>query len=221
VLWSITVEFLIYLWFPLLVLLWQKIGPTKSTVIYVGIGYLLWGILLKTSLQPMTMQYLGAFAIGALAASVTYSPTKTWCSLKERVPWTMASIGLVILTLGIIGIIGREKAESWIPLFDLPIALAAAAIIIRASEQVPTRTRRVLAQAPLVWVGSFSFSLYMIHFPLVDLFCFYLLRSLDGHQYMYFSALILVIIPLVIGFSYLFHLLFERPFHKLARKVVS
>ncbi len=221
VLWSITVEFLIYLWFPGLVLLWQRIGPTWATALYVGLGYLLWAVLLKTPLAPMTMQYLGAFALGALAASIAYAPTQNWCALKVRIPWIIVAAGLVTFVLTAIGSIGRGNVESWMPLFDLLIALAAAAIIIRASDRMPTHTQWFLAQPALVWLGSFSFSLYMVHFPLVDLFCFYLLRPFQGQQYLYFSALILVVMPLVIGFAYLFYLLCERPFHKLARKIGS
>jgi peptidoglycan/LPS O-acetylase OafA/YrhL len=70
---------------------------------------------------------------------------------------------------------------------------------------------RILSCRPVRRLGSFSYSLYLTHFPLLALLAFgAVIARIPGEQTWY-----LVLLPgliLVFGFAYLFHVLFERPF---------
>ena len=72
--------------------------------------------------------------------------------------------------------------------------------------------RKVLNWRPLVLVGTFSYSFYLLHAPLLQIIWQYLLRPLKLSPFHEFLALSFAGLPAIIGISYLFHLLCERPF---------
>jgi peptidoglycan/LPS O-acetylase OafA/YrhL len=82
----------------------------------------------------------------------------------------------------------------------------------------------VLNFRPLVFVGTFSYSLYLMHAPLLQLLWqYWLYPSGIGRQAM-FVCLLTLGLAIVLGASYLFHLLFEAPFmgaQRSARKAAA
>ncbi|MBC8104837.1 MAG: acyltransferase [Cytophagales bacterium] len=220
VLWSITVECLIYLWFPLLVLLWRRLGATRATVFYVAAGYAFFLALRQTPLAPVTPQYLGAFAIGALAASIAYAPVGRWLEWRGRLPWHLIAFGIFGAIAGLCILAGWEHVLPYLDWLDLPIALSAAALLIGASLPGKNRVRQALQWKPLVALGAFSFSLYMIHYPLADIICRYLIEPLHLGQYAFAAAILVFAIPLILIASYGFYHAFERPFHAVAKRIV-
>ena len=63
----------------------------------------------------------------------------------------------------------------------------------------------------MVWLGAFSYSLYLIHYPIVAASDFALRRT-GLNPAIQFAVLLGVGIPLCILCAYSFHLVFERPF---------
>lgn len=217
-LWSITVECLIYLWFPLLVLLWRRIGPTRATAAFVAIGYVLYAALKHTLLAPATPQYLGAFALGSLAAGIAYAPTVRWITLRGRIPWYPLALAGFALVIGLCAVLGWRRLQDNAALLDLPIALGTSALLIGASQPGRNRVRDALQIRPLASVGVFSYSLYMIHYPIADVLCNYILRPLHLSQYGFVAGVILFVIPLVLLIAYGFYRLCEKPFHEIAKR---
>jgi peptidoglycan/LPS O-acetylase OafA/YrhL len=61
-------------------------------------------------------------------------------------------------------------------------------------------------------LGLFSYSIYLIHAPIIGVLNKYLIGSLGISALAKFGLLLVVAVPLVLLLSYAFHLLFEAPF---------
>jgi peptidoglycan/LPS O-acetylase OafA/YrhL len=102
---------------------------------------------------------------------------------------------------------------------DLPVSFAAAAILVGASRLGRNRIRDLLSLKPLVVIGLFSYSLYVIHYPLADVLCQYLLAPMRLGQVASEGMLAAVVIPIIVASAYCFYWAFERPFHLIARRI--
>lgn len=218
-LWSISVECLMYLFFPLLVGMARGIGAVATAAIYVACGYLLGWVFDGTALASGTWQYLGAFALGALAAACAFGPSPATRRLRERIPWHLLAAVCLAGVAAAIARAGWARAERRAALFDLPVAVAVAAVLVGASRMGPNRLRMVLGWRPLAAIGLFSYSLYMIHYPLADVFCELVPSPPRVGELTREALLVAVVAPAIIAVSYGFYWAFERPFHQLSRRV--
>src|SRR5204862_2995917 len=123
--------------------------------------------------------YLGLFALGMVAAGINCAARPLERRLRAGVPWDLAALALI----GLCGLGGMVLARLWFrwkPVTDALVGLATAALLIHCG-QADARTslvRRLLSSAPAVKVGHFSYSLYLIHLPVVAL-CYFLVRGLS------------------------------------------
>jgi peptidoglycan/LPS O-acetylase OafA/YrhL len=76
---------------------------------------------------------------------------------------------------------------------------------------------RLLEARWAVALGGFSYSLYLIHSPLISLLHIWL-RNFDPSPTMRMVALMLFATPLLVLAGYLFHLVFEKPFLPPSRR---
>jgi peptidoglycan/LPS O-acetylase OafA/YrhL len=72
--------------------------------------------------------------------------------------------------------------------------------------------RRFLASRALMFLGLFSYSIYLIHDPIVGTLHKYIFGPLDVSPLATFAISLALGLPLVLTFCYGFHLLFEAPF---------
>ena len=95
---------------------------------------------------------------------------------------------------------------------DLATSTAAFSILLLAID-AKGAVSRFLSAPWLVRIGIFSYSLYLVHAPLLAVFWF-ALRPLQLSPDVTFAILVLCS-PLVVGLAYGFHRLFERPFMRV------
>lgn len=212
--WSIAVECQIYLFFPLLVLLWKKIGAVRVTLLTTILSYAIAIPFYKVPDFRFVLacpHYLGLFSMGMLGATIAHDPDLKWQRWRENRFWTPLAL-LMALGLVLGNILGGEAAfanEHW---FDLVAGIGGMCLLIGAGQPGKNRVRRFLSWRPLVFVGGFSYSIYLIHAPLLQIVWQYLLspfRSNDGLN------LFMLLVPgtaLIVAISYLFYLACERPF---------
>lgn len=215
--WSISVEWRIYFAFPLLVWAWRHFGPWKTTAASLIIAYVMaWAFLhvppltqLNSQLNGITPQYLGLFSLGMLAAGFAYSSKGQLAMLRERCPWRL------LLGMSLFALIGA--AFRWhgnadeLYKSDLFVGTTAGLTLVLASTSRGLIYRFLSCRA-LVWVGSFSYSLYLIHYPVLQLVWQYLVNPLHLGA---MATLILhwsLGIPCAVIAAYGFHRLCERPF---------
>jgi peptidoglycan/LPS O-acetylase OafA/YrhL len=87
--------------------------------------------------------------------------------------------------------------------------------IIRSARELGGTNVAValLSWRPLVFVGSFAYSLYLVHYPLVGYSSVFMGRVAGITESSYRAiVLVCIVFPLVMFSAYLFFLAFERPF---------
>ncbi len=215
-LWSISVEWRIYFAFPILVWCWRRLGPWVTTGAVFVISYAIVEAFFHVPLlQPLNSQgtgilpqYLWLFTLGMLAADISFSGRKQAADLRGRLPWGWMTAGafavLVIATSRIpLDFYGHPK-------LDFCVGLFAFCFLVAASREGLLKT--ALSWKPLVAVGSFGYSLYLIHLPMVEMVWKYLVHPLHLGASSSLALHWLLGIPLIIAVAYGFHLAFERPF---------
>ena len=215
-LWSVAVEWRIYFAFPLLVLLWRKIGLLPTTALSVVTGYVLLALLRPTWVEThptgVSPEYLGLFAMGMLGAGISFSKEPKLTSLRS-LPWAAVLVLMVVLVAIAERPILRGRPLE-VSLIDSLVGLLSIALLIVSRPGGIPWLHRMLSWRPLAFVGTFSYSIYLFHAPLLPLLwqhCIYPLHlsSLQGTVVEAF-----IIAPVVVAITYIPYLCFERPFVK-------
>lgn len=239
-LWSISVEYRIYFLFPIFIILWKKMGPIITLAI--SVLYTIFGTLLLIFINNYynniglifsgVCPYIILFTLGMIAADISLSQSKM--ANKVRKFYNHLSVQKILIFLIIyiagyqslsmltkgVGISSEYEFFISLEIKDISVGIFAAiflticAVSIKTDKSIPW-IFRFLNWKPLVFVGTFSYSLYLIHPPLIQLLSKYILAPFNLQTYTNTYLLILVGTPVCIAVSYLFFLLFERPFLNL------
>ena len=213
--WSIAVEWHIYFAFPLILWTIRRWGQTAMLVLTTGavvLAYLLGtgvgGLFEK--LLHFTPQFLALFALGVFAGRAMLDrPAPDAASRRRTGLLTAVVTGAMVLVLAL-GDPGTLVDQFfWLDIvFGSVAALACYAL---ATGSLPS-VARVLGSRPLVFVGMFSYSTYLIHFPVLSVVKHAVAEPLGATQLERFLILGGVALPAIAVCSYLFFLAFERPF---------
>lgn len=206
--WSIAVEWHIYFLFPAIVYGWRRFGLTKTATVTFLTGYALSYALRHTAYIGLTPWYLGLFMFGISAAVIGRETHSQYYAVRF---WGIAAWVFAIIVALACCLISWDRIMGHYAFVDLPVGLCAACVLVCVSE--PTHSvHRVLSYRPLVWIGAFAYSVYLVHAPLVQVVWQYLLNPLHLSDTVTFFLLATVGSVLILGVAYLFHLAFERPF---------
>ena len=222
-LWSVAVEWKIYFLFPPLVWLWARFGYTSSLISAAFLGVALTafyvGVLHSADMTYSSPWYILLFALGTISADFTCRARLNFHA--QRTAWTIFSIALIL---------DWVQAHFWpattpgtlLQTLHLPLAdslnglvvssllfLLARQAIFGAKSLVLTPVFSLLTWQPLVFIGTFSYSIYLIHNILIYVLEVKLAALLHTHV----TILAFPIdIAVVVTLAYVFHLAFERPF---------
>lgn len=208
--WSISLEWWIYFLFPPLVLVWKRLGPGVTTLLALVGSYFLCRICLHEFNQSFTLQYIALFTFGMLGAEIVHGRHQTFSLLRDRLPWgtiTWLAAGLAVFALHQKVPHFHESEKS-----DLLVGLWAMCLLVTFGLRAGSLMGRGLSQKPMLFLGSFAYSIYLIHAPLIQFFWQYVLHPLRLAPTPTFLLLAVGGTPLIVAVSYLFHLAFERPF---------
>jgi peptidoglycan/LPS O-acetylase OafA/YrhL len=211
-LWSVATEWQLYFAFPVLIYLWKKIGLINVTVLSILVSLIISAFLLPA--KVMHLWFLGLFSLGILGANITFSKEPKWQKFREDFPWRIfTNITLLVVTIFVV--IGEHKNMSP-KILETLIGFGAITLIIHYStieiytDQKPVFLR-LLNSKFLMILGTFSYSVYLIHSPLLGLFNLLTLRipMTALSRWIIMEA---VAVPVAVGISYVFYLLIERKF---------
>jgi len=210
--WSIAVEWQIYFVFPLI--LWFGLTTSIrtaviSTVALVLIGHALAGLGAPLNkIDHLTPQFLALFALGVLAASATRADRATMLHRPLAVVAAVTLGGLVVAAL-VEGSVWIVNQYFWV---DLVFGVGIACLIAIMYLGGGARARRLFSSRPARKLGLFSYSIYLVHGPLVALLDLDVLRPMHLAPLATFGILLAVGLPVILVLCYGFHLVFEAPF---------
>lgn len=213
--WSIALEWHIYFLFPVLVMLWQWCGPWVTTLGSAALLYTIWARIGIPNDLPIIFlpQFVLLFNLGMLAATVVSSQHRTVLHTPAGMRWFAVAGVACLATCAYIALRGED---SFYP--DLLGALTVCGLLIACSFSPSSPLSRMFGWRPLVAIGMFSYSLYLIHAPLLQVIWQYAIAPLHLTPARAFALLVSIGVLCILGAAYLFFFAFERPF--MARRRV-
>ncbi|WP_336085683.1 acyltransferase family protein [Nocardia sp. SSK8] len=218
--WSIAAEFHLYLMFPLFIWLLGRVGARWGTaVVATGVAGLIAYVMISSDAPAFFFGLILYFFLGMVTASAAARMRfALTAEVRRTVRWA-AGASLATLLAVAVGV-GFARVEAVLPAFDLGVALAICALILGflpvrdvPVEAVPAARTSLGGQvaATLERLGRFSYSLYLIHPPIV-MIVWLCLGGNDLDKPLMFGALLAAAVPVALILSYLFYRIFERPF---------
>jgi peptidoglycan/LPS O-acetylase OafA/YrhL len=211
--WSIGVEIELYLLFPLLLFIRQRVGAA-ALVACVTIPVIARGLMAANASPVEGDNWLAPHLAPVFVAGVVGAAVVTASDRGRRLPWGWFAVlaALPVLALGVIqGSVWTVKHYFWI---DLAIAPAMSMLLAAVATGRPAILVRLLTARPVQGLGNFSYSLYLIHLPIVmtvvrrvaPLFCS------PGLPVFWFT--LIVALPVSVLGAWLFSKIFEMPFKR-------
>jgi peptidoglycan/LPS O-acetylase OafA/YrhL len=218
--WSVATEWQIYFVFPAALLpLWRHAGGPLTVAIAWFVGSLPFLLLPGDSNFFWACPwFLGSFALGMAGAMIAVSPQYRESTMRNRVPWG----GLSLLFFGLlVAICATGCADSLAyPIIDLEVSILAFCWINACIQHTAIAggrgsggsfMLRILGSRALVYLGGFSYSLYLVQHPILR-FTEKALGRLPLSYDANVAIHLLVVTPLIMVVAWLFAELFERPF---------
>ncbi len=214
--WSLAVEEQFYLVFPLLLLILVKVS---KKVLRIGVTALV--VFISVTSFSLAIIQGGVSANSAYFSSATRAYELGIGALlalwavgvkKEQGRATSAVfgvVGLLAIAVSTLAYGGATGYPGWLAL--LP-TLGAALIISAGAKSSPSFVSKALGWRPLVFVGKSSFSIYLIHWPLI-IFSQQLLPSF-AESWVFAPA----VLALTLGLSAAAYLFVERPTRRIKLK---
>ncbi len=210
--WSIAVEWQIYFIFPLILWFGSKASiraAVMSTVAVVIVAHELaeWGTPLN-KIGHLSPQFLALFALGVLAVHLGHGDR----AVKLRRPLMvtgLVALGGFVIVAAVQGSVWVVDRYFWV---DIIFGGGVACLIAVMYSGGAVRGRRLLASRVGLRLGLFSYSIYLLHGPLVGVLEQHVFGPMHLARLVTFGLLLAVGVPAILVLCYGFHLVFEAPF---------
>lgn len=207
-LWSIAIEWHIYFLFPLLLWLRRRAGLLAATATTVTLGMAVSACFSGGLTLWAEANLIGCFAIGVAARELAARAGRPPLT-RRRPPWGVLSIGLAATLIGLCLTGGTHRSNT---LTEPLVGAVTGCLLVALAGDRSRWLRHALSWRPLTWIGSFSYSLYLLHAPLLQLIWQYVMRPLgmplhDGYALL---ALLALGIPASVGLGWGYFRAVER-----------
>jgi len=209
--WSISVEALLYLAFPLMLAVCRRAGVAAmlagATVPVVVVGALVYGGAPTDGNYRLAPQLLPVFAAGIAAAGIVTAGDRV-----RRLPWIWLSVAAAVPVVALVLSLGPRWTVHHYFWVDLAVVPALSMFVVAVATARPSFVVRLLSTRPLARLGSCSYSLYLIHLPIVVVISLKVVAPRLGYGLPAFGATTAIVVPLSLIFAWFFAQLFEFPF---------
>ena len=213
--WTVACEWQIYFLLPFILLpVWRRWNMAAAVAAAFLCGIAPHALL---HLHFNSSWYPGLFALGMAGAVVSFSKQPTVCTWRDRVLWPLTALVLAASAWLFAHFFGTAGPR--FVLVDVLTGCAVLSLIIDSTQRlqagsaqaVRSLVLRLFQSRGLVWVGTFSYSLYLVHDPMLALLHLFL-RSLHLPATALLFLMYGIGVPLSVAASYVFYLLIERRF---------
>ncbi len=199
-LWSIAVECQIYLLFPLLVAFRRHFGmPAVLAATYLT-SICLQSLVAGTSFWGLKPEFLFIFALGMYAAEVASGPR------RKAFVWIGGIAAVLMLALF------QSESLTKLGFTEFVVGVVAMCVLIVCAHWPHNPIARIASLEFVAKIGIFSYSLYLIHFPIQQFIWLYIVLPLHLGKPATFLVMATFGTTLIVLFAFAFYLLFERPF---------
>lgn len=208
--WSVAIEWHIYFLFPILLALVSRLGRMLTITLFVVIPIVVAYRLRFTGWAWFYFQFIGLFSMGIAAAHLSFSADHRLYTYRHRIPWALLAICFAACAIAMCIMLPEDRwTRSW-PIADGVCGAATVCVLVHLNSDPPHQVMQIIEWRPLVRLGEFSYSLYLVHAPVLQLVWLGLYKfwpwTISNVTYVFIS------VPVCLGCSWLFHLAFERPF---------
>ncbi|MFJ3235853.1 acyltransferase family protein [Streptomyces sp. NPDC086787] len=211
--WSIAVEAELYLLFPLLLLVRRRLG---AVLLVVGVtlpvvagGLSAAGASPVEGMNRLAPQLAPVFVAGLVGAGVLVASERV-----RRLPWHWFAALAALPVLSLIaaeGPVWTVRHFFWV---DLAVVPAMTMFVVAVVTGRPALFVRLLTARPVRGLGDFSYSLYLVHLPVVMV----VIRKVAPHfvppGLPSFCFTVAVAVPASVAGAWLFAKAFEMPFRR-------
>jgi peptidoglycan/LPS O-acetylase OafA/YrhL len=223
-LWTLGTEWALYFIFPLVLLpIWRRFGLVTLVLAGIVIGFMPHALLGKTAwhFDWACPWFIGLFAIGMAGAVLQVGPnlSKNAVTLRRLAagPWAAA-----ILAAGF-AVLWRYRVA-----MDFLFAASTIWVILRCGSKpgehglafVQSSLTALLQWPPMLALGRFSYSVYLIHGPVLMLI-YRRIDSLGLTANARAAVMFLLAPPVALAVAWLFHRAVERPLMPATTKTAS
>ena len=209
--WTIAIEAQLYLVLPVLLLVIRRAGAA-AMVCAVLVAALVAGMLAPTAaLVRLAPQFAVGFAVGVVAAGVVRTGTR-------RLPWHWLALGAAVPVLAVIVIQGPVWTVGHYFWVDLAIMPAIALLLAGVTTGRPAPLVEFLDTRPIRGLGSFSYSLYLIHAPIIVAIARRLVQPHVAPGVPSFLVTLAIGVPTALIAARLFAAVFELPFTRTRQR---
>ncbi len=185
-----------------MILAWRRFGMVASLV---GI-FVLAHLAFHASGDRIPFNYIFTFALGIAAAIFSV----------ERRP---ARWMLLVCCCSFVGFVLSVRWR--VVVSDLCVGVFVATLMTLLSVGRIAWLRKLLSLRLLTWVGSFSYSLYLIHALLQDWYLSTAFSARHTGQLLQLAVMVLAVSPVNYLVAYLFYFVAEKPFLNRHRRTVE
>lgn len=212
--WSMAVEAQLYLVFPLLLLMVRRFGAAvmvaSVTLLVAAIGIVGPHV---TKLHTFVIQsppdLAALFALGVLTAGIVGASRA-----RRAWPWHWLALAAALPVFAAIWLLGSVWTLDHLYWVDLALGPAIACLLAALATGRPERLLRLLDSRPLRQLGLSSYSLYLIHGPIVVVVYERFVAARFHHGVPAFLVTAALVLPLTIAVARLFAAIFEIPFQR-------
>lgn len=173
-LWSIAVEEQFYLLYPLLLFAVLRFVPRRRVAVLAVFAAASLALCVWSSYEKPVANYYFAPGRGwelLLGALVALSPLRL--ANNGRAAQALATASLCAIAVAV----WNYDASLKYPGVYALVPCVAAAVLLLTGRSRPTFVHRFLALRPLVFTGLISYSLYLLHWPILSLYQYYEIRE--------------------------------------------
>jgi peptidoglycan/LPS O-acetylase OafA/YrhL len=210
-LWSLRWEVIFSALLPLYVG-FARVVP-RATVLKIALMAVLIGVGVQT--RHNSLIYLPVFGAGAALAGDLDRIRGLAAAMAGRriLPWVLLVIGLALADAGAITPLIGPDSHILLHRLSNNIDPALGATLLVLLAIVATPVRAACESKPVLWLGKQSFSLYLVHEPIVVSVALLLGRHSSA------GLVVLIAVPLSLLASWGFQRLIEGPAHRLSQAV--